>query len=215
MSKRPCEFPQCGRPLRSLQGLCGSHRTQQLLGKPLTPLRPPGYCIRGEWEPTKDNWESATGRNILHKISSRAETASNGCRIWTGRLTEDGYAAITVKGKMRKVSRLVLSRKLGRPVLPELCACHDCPGGDNKRCINPDHLWEGTHAQNGLDWRNKNGGVEGTKNANARLSDDDVVAIRASVASNTVLAGRHGVSRTAIRKIRQGLAWRHIPMGQP
>lgn len=41
--------------------------------------------------------------------------------------------------------RVVLEKKLGRPIKPGYFACHKC---DNKNCIEPEHLFEGTHRDN-------------------------------------------------------------------
>jgi HNH endonuclease len=41
--------------------------------------------------------------------------------------------------------------------------CHNCPGGDNPACCNPDHLWLGTNRDNILDSYNKGKGLKGDK----------------------------------------------------
>lgn len=72
-------------------------------------------------------------------------------------MTGPGYPEITLDGKMLRVHRMVLERKLGRPIAPGLLARHMCehryPPGDTsyRRCINPDHLEEGTKRENAAD----------------------------------------------------------------
>lgn len=81
----------------------------------------------------------------------------SGCIIWTGCMDKRyGYGVIKISGKQYRAHRLALEKKLGRPIRPGYCACHDCPGGDNPSCVNPDHLWEGTRADNNRD-RNMKG----------------------------------------------------------
>jgi hypothetical protein len=51
-----------------------------------------------------------------------------------------------------KVSTMLAHRlqwmHLRGPVPDGLEVCHNCPGGDNRDCMNPDHLWVGTHGEN-------------------------------------------------------------------
>lgn len=67
------------------------------------------------------------------------------CILSTSWLTKDGYSQIKVDGKLVFAHRHALEQKLGRPIRDKHEACHHC---DTPNCIEQEHLFEGTHAQN-------------------------------------------------------------------
>lgn len=66
------------------------------------------------------------------------------CQLWTGGLV-DGYGKTWFDGKNQLVHRLVLAKKLGRPILSGFQALHHC---DVRNCYAPEHLYEGTQSNN-------------------------------------------------------------------
>lgn len=91
-----------------------------------------------------------------------------------------------------------------------LYVCHRC---DNPVCVNPEHLFLGTSAENSADRDAKGRHIthRGSDNVSAKLTEEDVIAIRASDGKGIVLAAYYGVSPSRISEIRTGKKWRHVP----
>lgn len=102
------------------------------------------------------------------------------------------------------VMRFVLEEALGRPLAEGMVTRHTC---DNPPCCNPAHLIEGTQAQNLADMVARGRSRTGERHHAARLTADQVAAIRADPRPSRALAEEYGVGDRQIRKIRQGTRW--------
>ncbi len=135
---------------------------------------------------------------------------SDECWEWLASKNNKGYGLISVKGRLRLVHRMVWSLVIG-PVPDGLCVLHKC---DNPGCVNPEHLFLGTHADNMADMARKHRSIIGEKNPHAKLTVEEVEAIRTECAKPGVtqasVAAALSVSRQQISHIILGQNWRPI-----
>ena len=147
----------------------------------------------------------------------------DGCWLWMGSLACRGYGhiefSVPVKRQMgpHKASWII---HFGEPS-QGMCVLHKC---DNRACVRPDHLFLGTLADNVQDMVQKGRHSRGVDQHNAKLTEDQVRAIRAeykrgrpgnSVAgiqdgSLTYLAKKYGVSFYTIQSVINRRTWAHI-----
>lgn len=80
----------------------------------------------------------------LSQIILRWKPAANGCLEWTGARSTAGYPYAVFDGRNQVVTRLVWAA-LNGPIPPGMVICHRC---DNPPCINPEHLFLGSSADN-------------------------------------------------------------------
>lgn len=133
----------------------------------------------------------------------------SGCWIWVGGLNSNGYGIFSYNGKQLKAYRFSFELHNG-PIINGLYVCHRC---DVPACVNPNHLFLGTNKDNTLDsvkkGRHKNPCFTGEDHHNAKLTKDDVIAIRASNETLIVLGDRYGVAFQTISKIKRNKAWKY------
>lgn len=116
---------------------------------------------------------------------------------------KNGYGQIPrAKGdkRQRLAHRLAYEEHVG-PVSPDLFVCHRC---DVRNCINPEHLFLGTCADNMRDCAIKGRNVR-------KLSEEDVRQIRSVVGvSKAELSRLYGVTDTLIGTILRGEWWKDV-----
>lgn len=128
------------------------------------------------------------------------------CWEWSGTKTKRGYAMYGGSGAARGyVMRYVLEEALGRPLADGMVTRHTC---DNPPCCNPAHLIEGTQGENLADMIARGRSNRGERHHAARLTAEQVEAIRADPRPSTAVAPEYGVSARQVRRIREGVRWR-------
>ena len=83
---------------------------------------------------------------------------------------------------------------------------HRC---DNRLCVEPGHLFTGTHQENMDDMaaKGRRTAQPGALNGNARLTPEQVAEIRTNSRSHRSLGLEYGVSKTTIGRIKRGTMW--------
>lgn len=131
------------------------------------------------------------------------------CWEWVGSLSVRDYGRMKVCGKLVQAHRL--SYEIANGAIPDgIFVCHKC---DNPKCVNPSHLWLGTHRDNMQDARRKGrqyapGARIGEGNPCSKLTWGEVREIRAARGRTQLsLAREYNVSQGRISSVRLGKSW--------
>ena len=95
------------------------------------------------------------------------------------------------------------------PIPENMSVCHKC---DNPGCVNPDHLFLGTHQENMKDASNKDRmstwkRLNGEEHGRAKLTRVQVLSIKEDTRPRKEIALEYGVSLSRVSKIKQGVTW--------
>lgn len=139
---------------------------------------------------------------------------AGGCWNWTASLKPKGYGQFYWRGKMHRAHRLAWT--LAGRALPAkgLELAHRC---DNRICVNPEHLFVATHAENMADCKAKGRQSCGERSKRNKLTEAQVIEIRANppklgrgLREIDEYAAKYGVSKGTIYCSLTRRTWSHI-----
>lgn len=129
---------------------------------------------------------------VWAKVDKRGDDE---CWRWNACGTTRGYGIMTMAGENFLAHRLIYELCVG--AIPEgIFVLHRC---DNRRCVNPAHLFLGTAQDN-----------KGERNSHAKLTELAVISIRRAPGLGYEIAKQYGVTPTQISNIKRRKSWRHV-----
>jgi len=158
--------------------------------------------------PTENKINEKDKKRFLSKIQK-----TDACWIWIGTIKPNGYGQFGLNYKIHYAHRFAYKLFIGE-ITKDLCVLHKC---DNRRCVNPNHLFLGTLKDNVEDCikkgRNKLPPIlRGENHGSSKLKLSDVVAIRRMYQQKEytmVFLGKlFGVKKSQISKIINKKLWR-------
>jgi hypothetical protein len=156
-------------------------------------------------------------RSVFERFEEKL-VKSNGCWQWIASKFPSGYGQFWLAGTQHTAHRISFDLYIG-PVPEDLFVCHSC---DNYGCVNPDHLFLGSQLENMADMKRKGrqgrrgsafrlpGHSQGERNSSAKLTKDQVLAIRQDTRTQQAIANEYGVCQVTISAIKSRLTWSHI-----
>ena len=180
---------------------------------------------------TKPRTQRPVEERFLEKTITSETRSWDGtpCLEWTVMRLKDGYGQFRLDGKMQLSHRVAMM--LAGVEIGELQVLHRC---DNPPCVNTDHLFLGTNADNMADMIAKGRSARGEKhgsrtkpertprgltNGNTKQPTPENIAMKAKIfalrlsrMSQQEISSEVGLSQPHVGLILNGKAWAHVPI---
>ncbi len=134
---------------------------------------------------------------------------NSGCWLWVGCVMEKGYGQFRLNGTTRRAHRAAWLLFNG-PIPDEQCVLHTC---DIRSCVNPNHLFLGTRADNSADMVKKKRQSFGENQYNSKLKEDQVLSIRRLISigfRQEEIADAYGLTSKHVSLIATRRIWKHL-----
>lgn len=190
MAKRGvCSIPACGKP-HYAHGWCNAHW--------------------GRWRRNGDPLGGGTAPGEVQRYFNEVVMTYEGdeCLTWPYQRDKKGYARFDKDGRGHLVARIICKEVHGKPPTPKHEAAHSC-GKGLSGCVTKGHVSWKTHADNMTDTIRHGTSQRGTKNTFAKLTEAQVLEIRAlkGAVSQRKIAAKFGVTGSMICQIHTGKSW--------
>lgn len=151
-----------------------------------------------------------SGTPMATYLKERSVSGPNGCIVWLGAKSQKGHGRLRIDGRQMWAHRVAYEIVNG-PIPEGLFACHRC---DNPICINPEHIFLGTIAENNADMVRKGRQARGSGNGQSKLTEWRVMVVRKAVAQGMPIAAvarKLRMSAGTISCAVSGKTWGHVP----
>ena len=145
---------------------------------------------------------------FLQRFWNRVSAVQSGCWEWVGKIERGGYARVRLENSRERVLVHRLSWEMKNGPIPEgMLILHKC---DNRKCVNPDHLYVGTYQNNTDDMleRGRANKARGERHGRAKLTDDQfhqlVSDYNAGGVTQKQLASKYGLHPIYVNKLLRG-----------
>jgi hypothetical protein len=188
------------------------YTTCRTCGGPLPPKsHPMQFCSQS----CANQFRTNSAQDVIYLLTqSKVRRVESGCLEWMGKINSYGYGKVYYGGREMFAHRLSYQMVVGNIPVGQM-VCHKC---DNRRCVEPSHLFLGTAKDNQQDASQK-GRLRHTRhfgegNPNAKLTITQVEELRRryelkNPGDTLFVIGRdYGITYSGVRRIVKGQTWR-------